>query len=110
MGIERYGLNPKAIRVMSETGIDISRHSSKTLDELAAIQFDYVVTVCSHAHETCPVFPHKATVIHRSFDDPPRLARNAKDEEEALSHYRRIQDEIRTFVETLPGSLQNQKS
>jgi arsenate reductase len=104
-GLEKHGLNPLAVRVMAEIGIDISGHRSKTLDELAGQSFDYVVTVCDHAHETCPWFPAGSKLIHRSFDDPPRLARDAASEEEALSHYRRVRDEIReyllTWVETL---------
>lgn len=104
-GIKKHGLNPNAVRVMSEAGVDISSQSSKTLDELAAIQFDYVVTLCGHAHETCPVFPRKAKIIHRSFDDPPKLAKEGNDEEEALEHYRRVRDEIRAFIETLPEAL-----
>ena len=69
------------------------------------MDFDYVVTVCDHAHESCPVFPGKAKIIHVGFDDPPRLAANAKTEEERLAPYRRVRDEIRAFVETLPASL-----
>jgi arsenate reductase len=71
-----------------------------------AVPFDYVVTVCGHAHETCPMFPGKAKVVHVAFDDPPRLAKSAATEEEALAHYRRVRDEIRRFVETLPESLE----
>lgn len=104
-GIETHGLNPNAVLVMKEAGVDISNHRSKLLSDLKAVRFDYVVTVCGHAHETCPVFPDKATVLHRGFDDPPRLARDAATEEEALGHYRRVRDEIRAFVESLPDSL-----
>ena len=105
-GIETHGLNPDAVRVMAEAGVDISSHRSKHVDELARIvDFDYVVTVCDHASEHCPLFPGKATVIHRGFDDPPRLARDAGTAEEALAHYRRVRDEIRAFVEGLPDSL-----
>ena len=71
------------------------------------INFDYVVTVCGHAHETCPFFPGKAKVVHVGFDDPPKLAQNAETEEEKLECYRRVRDEIRAFVVTLPGSLSN---
>jgi arsenate reductase (thioredoxin) len=104
-GIETHGLNPNAVRVMGEIGIDITGQWSKTLDDLADVTFDYVVTVCGHAHETCPIFPGRATVIHRGFDDPPRLAAAARSEEEALGHYRRVRDEIREFVLTLPEAL-----
>jgi arsenate reductase (thioredoxin) len=104
-GIETHGLNPSAVKVMAEAGVDISGHRSKHLDELRNIPFDYVVTVCDHANESCPVFPGKVKRVHVSFDDPPRLARNAKTEEEALDHYRRVRDQIRAFVEKLPDAL-----
>ena len=105
-GIERHGLNPNAVKVMAEAGVDISEHSSKTLDQLTGIDFDVVVTVCGHAHETCPVFPGKARIVHVGFDDPPKLARGETDPEKALGHYRRVRDEIRAFIDTLPGSLE----
>ena len=104
-GIEKHGLNPHAVKVMAEAGVDISGHQSKTLDELAGVEFDVVVTVCGHAHETCPLFPGQARVIHVGFDDPPKLARGETDPEKALAHYRRVRDEIRAFVETLPQAL-----
>ena len=104
-GIEAHGLNPLAVKVMGESGIDISGHRSKTVDELGEIEFDVVVTVCGHAHESCPVFPGSARIVHRGFDDPPRLAADAASEDEALPHYRRVRDEIRAFVETLPEAL-----
>lgn len=100
-GIETHGLNPRAVQVMAEAGVDISRHHSQHVDELAEIEFDLVVTVCDNARESCPVWPGRARVIHRSFDDPPALARGAADEEEALGHYRRVRDEIRDFVRGL---------
>ena len=104
-GIEKHGLNPLAVKVMAEAGVDISKHSSKVIDELPVHDFDYVITVCDHAHESCPLFPGKAQVIHKGFDDPPRLAAGASSEEEALVHYRRVRDEIRDFVEQLPDNL-----
>ena len=104
-GIEAKGLDPYAVRVMQEVGIDISSQHSKTIDKFAGVDFDYVVTLCSHADETCPVFPAKTKVIHHGFDDPPKLAANAKSEENIISHYRRIRDEIRKYIETLPVSL-----
>ncbi|HLA83876.1 MAG TPA: arsenate reductase ArsC [Thermoguttaceae bacterium] len=104
-GIESHGLNARAVRVMAEAGVDISGHESKTLDAVRGVEFDYVVTVCGHAAETCPVFPGKARIVYHGFDDPPRLAVGAKNEEEALAHYRRVRDEIRAFVESLPESL-----
>lgn len=104
-GIEKHGLNPMAIKVMAEAGVDISNHRSKVIDELPVQDFDYVITVCDHAHELCPLFPGKAQVIHKGFDDPPRLAAGAQSEKEALVHYRRVRDEIRDFVKKLPDTL-----
>lgn len=104
-GVKTHGLNPCAVQVMAEVGVDLSGHWSKLLDELRDIEFDHVITVCGNAHESCPVFPGKTRVTHVGFDDPPRLAEGAASEEEALQHYRRVRDEIRTFVETLPESL-----
>lgn len=105
-GIETHGLNPHAVRVMAEVGVDISKQRSKHVDELKGITFDYVVTVCDHAHESCPLFPGRTKVIHVGFDDPPRLARAARTADEALEHYRRVRDEIRAFVERLPAVLE----
>lgn len=104
-GIETHGLNAKAVAVMAEVGIDISAHRSKHVSELAHIDFEYVITVCGHADEHCPRFSGAAKVVHVGFDDPPRLAASATCEEEALAHYRRVRDEIRAFVETLPEGL-----
>ncbi len=104
-GTHPQGLNPFAVRAMAEAGIDISRHQSKAADALAHIPFDFVVTVCDSAREACPVFPGRASVIHAGFDDPPRLASGAKTDDEAMPHYRRVRDEIRTYIETLPQSL-----
>ncbi len=104
-GIETHGLNPLAVRVMAEVGVDISHQRSKHVDEVKDLPFDYVVTVCDAAHESCPIFPGRVKVVHVGFDDPPRLARGAASEEEALGHYRRVRDEIKAFVETLPEAL-----
>jgi arsenate reductase len=104
-GIEMHGMNPRAVRVMAEAGVDISGHRSKHVDELKDVPLDYVVTVCDNARESCPVFTGRMKVVHKSFEDPPRLAKDAKTEEEALAHYRRVRDEIKAFVETLPESL-----
>jgi arsenate reductase len=98
-GIETHGLNPHAVKVMAEAGVDISGHRSKHLRELCDIPFDYVVTVCDHASEHCPVFPGRTKVIHVAFDDPPKLAKSSANEEEALNQYRRVRDEIGTFIE-----------
>jgi arsenate reductase len=104
-GIEARGLNPHAVTVMGEAGVDISNQKSKTVEQLGEKQFDMVVTVCDDAQENCPVLPGTARKIHVPFDDPPRLARSAATEEEALAHYRRVRDEIRAFVERLPEAL-----
>lgn len=104
-GIEIHGSNQRAVKVMAEAGVDISHHRSKHVDELKDIQFDYVVTVCDHANEHCPVFPGKTNLVHVGFDDPPRLAEVTRTEEEALNYYRRVRDEIRDFVLKLPEIL-----
>jgi arsenate reductase len=105
-GIETHGLNPRAGQVMAEVGVDISGHRSKNVGELLDVPFDYVVTVCGHANETCPMFPGKTRVVHVGFDDPPALAKEAATEEEVMGIYRRVRDEIRAFVEQLPGILE----
>ena len=102
-GIEKHGLNPLAIKVMAEAGVDISGQHSKVIDELPVRQFDYVITLCGHANETCPFVPDPK--IHRGFDDPPKLATQAKNDEEAMVHYRRVRDEIHEFVAGLPDGL-----
>ena len=104
-GIERHGMNPYAVRVMAEAGVDISGFRSKPMDELPEQEFDYVITLCGHAQETCFFFPAKTKRLHVGFDDPPKLAQTAQSEEEALGHYRRVRDEIRDFVRTLPEAL-----
>ncbi len=104
-GIEKHGLNPLAVKVMSEAGVDISGQRSKLITELPEQDFDYVITVCDHAHESCPLFPGRARIIHHGFDDPPRLATGAANEKEALTYYRQVRDEIRYFVAQLPDNL-----
>jgi arsenate reductase len=104
-GIEKHGLNPNAVRVMAEAGVDIAGHKSKNVDTLLDVPFDYVVTVCGHANENCPYFPGHAKVVHVGFDDPPALARQVEGEEAKLDCYRRVRDEIRAFVEQLPNVL-----
>jgi arsenate reductase len=104
-GIEKHGMNPHAVKVMAEAGVDISTHYSKTTAELGSVGFDYVVTVCGHAEETCPVFPAKTRMVHVGFEDPPKLTRHLPDGEEKLAVYRRVRDEIRRFVEKLPEAL-----
>ncbi len=105
-GIETHGLNPLAVKVMAEAGVDIARQRSKKADELDSVDFDCVVTVCGHANETCPMWLRgRARLVHVGFDDPPALAKGAKTEGEALGHYRRVRDEIRAFVKKLPEAL-----
>ena len=104
-GIETHGLNPNAVQVMKEAGVDISAHQSKLVADFSEVAFDYVVTVCGHANENCPVFPGQTKVIHVGFDDPPRLAAALTDEQDKLDCYRRVCNEIRLFVETLPDAL-----
>jgi arsenate reductase (thioredoxin) len=102
-GLEKHGLNPYAVRVMNEVGIDISKQRSKLIEELPVAAFDYVITLCGHAHETCPYFPGRT--VHQGFPDPPELAKSASPEEEVLQAYRMVCNQIREFVESLPESL-----
>jgi len=109
-GIEMHGLNPVAVEVMAEAGIDISAQTSKNLDSLRHIAFDAVITVCDNARETCPIFPGAKKMLHIGFSDPPALAKKlaaaGAGEEEQRNCYRRVRDEIRAFVDTLPETLQ----
>ncbi len=104
-GIEKHGINPYAVKVMAEAGVDISKHYSKTPTEIGPVEFDYVITVCGHADENCPVFPGKTKVVHVGFEDPPRLTKHLPDGEEKLAVYRRVRNEIRQFIEALPENL-----
>ena len=105
-GVEARGIDPFAIQVMKEVGVDISGQQSKNVDTLQDIEFDYVVTLCSHAQEVCPFFPARTSVIHVAFDDPPALAaQGGTKQEDALKHYRRVRDEIRHFVRGFPETL-----
>jgi arsenate reductase len=100
-GIETHGLNPYAVKAMAEAGIDISRQTSNLLSEYSEINFDLVITVCSNANESCPIFPGKTTVQHVPFNDPPALAKEMDNEEDKLNCYRKVRDEIKTFIEKL---------
>ncbi len=104
-GIDPHEVDPRAIKVMAEKGVDISGYKSKHIDSFAGIKFDYVITLCENARETCPFFPARVKHVHFAFDDPPRLASMERVEGEALKHYRRVRDEIRSFVEKLPDVL-----
>ncbi len=101
-GVQPKPIDPRAIKAMAEAGIDISEQKSKDVDVFGNMEFDYVITLCDNARESCPYFPAKTKVIHQGFEDPPKLAEEAKNEEEAMAPYRRIRDEIKAFVETLP--------
>lgn len=111
-GVAPGGVDPRAVEVMGEAGVDLSGHTSKHVDDLLreldarGEGFDVVVTVCDSARESCPVFPRRTRTIHQGFQDPPRLAAGAASEEEALEHYRRVRDRIRRFVASLPESLE----
>ena len=109
-GIEKHGMNPHALKVMAEAGVDMSKYYSKTPAEIGPVQFDYVVTVCGHANESCPVFPGKTRVVHVGFEDPPKLTKDMPDGEEKLAVYRRVRDEIRAFVKSLPEALNSEGS
>lgn len=105
-GTEIHGMNRNAVSVMGETGVDISSHHSKNIEEVRDIAFDVIITVCDHAHENCPLFPCEAKHIHAGFDDPPRLAESIDDPEKKLDCYRKVRDEIRDFIVQLPDLLQ----
>lgn len=108
-GIEKHGLNKYAVQVMAEAGVDISGQQSKHLADLAEVYFDFVITVCSHASEQCPLFAGSAQVIHVGFADPPacaaKRALEGATEEQQLDCYRSVRDEIKAFIGLLPESL-----
>jgi arsenate reductase len=104
-GTEPKGVDSLAVKAMAEVNIDISSYRSKSTTEFMDLKFDYVITLCDNAQKACPFFPAKTRVLHHGFEDPPALAAEARSEEEAMLHYRRIRDEIRAYVETLPESL-----
>lgn len=103
-GVAPRSVDPLAIRVMAEAGVDLATHRSKSVHDLLEVPFDLVVTVCDGAHEQCPIFPGRAKILHHGFADPPALARGAQSEAEVLACYRRVRDEIRAFVAALPAS------
>ncbi len=105
-GIETHGLNPHAVQVMAEAGVDISCQRSKLVGAFKDMEFDYVVTVCGHANETCPFFPGLTKVVHVGFDDPPKLAAVCATDEEKLNCYRGVRDQVRDYVQTLPDVLE----
>lgn len=103
-GTKKHGMNERAIKVMKEAEVDIFSQYSKKTDELSGITFDYVVTVCDSAKESCPYFPG-GKVVHIGFQDPPQLTQNMTDEEEILKVYRRVRDEIEAAIKILPTLL-----
>jgi arsenate reductase len=110
-GVEVHGLNPIAVDVMAEAGVDISGQTSKHVDTFKDMAFDAVITVCDNARETCPFFAGAKKVLHTGFADPPTLAKllaaQGAGEQEQIGCYRRVRDEIRAFVESLPESLES---
>ena len=109
-GIETHGLNPNMVKVMDEAGVDVTDQKSENIRDFADTQLDVVVTVCGHAHETCPVFPANCKVVHSGFPDPPKmatvLAEQGGSEEAQLDCYRKVRDEIKEYILTLPESLE----
>ncbi|HSO73187.1 MAG TPA: arsenate reductase ArsC, partial [Thermodesulfobacteriota bacterium] len=104
-GTDPKEIDPRAVKVMAEAGVDISGQKSKTVEALGDQEFDYVITLCDSAFQSCPFFPGKTRKLHVGFDDPPRLAAGAESEAEALAPYRRVRDEIKAYVESLPETL-----
>jgi arsenate reductase len=109
-GIETHGLNPHMVKVMAEVGVDVTSQKSENIRDFADTQLDVVVTVCGHAHETCPVFPANCKVVHSGFPDPPKIAKElaaqGASEDEQLDCYRKVRDEIKSYVESLPNFLE----
>jgi arsenate reductase (thioredoxin) len=104
-GVDPHHVDPRAVKAMADVGLDISGQTSKDVDTLEHLECDYVITLCDQAQQGCPFFPARTRVLHVGFDDPPRLAADARIEEEAMAHYRRVRDEIKAFVEKLPEIL-----
>ncbi|GGB74852.1 protein-tyrosine-phosphatase [Flavobacterium suaedae] len=93
-GIETHGVNPRAIAVMKEDGIDISNHTSNNVEEYNDVVFDYIITVCDNAKENCPYFPSQAKRFHYNFEDPAKATGN---EEEIINEFRGVRDEIKEY-------------
>ncbi len=98
-GVNPSKVNERAIKVMAEAGIDISSHYPKSIDDLAGIDFDYVVTLCDKAKENCPVFPGRVKIMHRNFDDPTETTGTEK---EIMAEFRKVRDQIKSFIKKLP--------
>ncbi|MFO7802713.1 MAG: arsenate reductase ArsC [Desulfovermiculus sp.] len=106
-GVIKHGVDPKAVKVMAEAGVDISGQESKTIDALPDQNFDVVITLCDAAKESCPFFPGRVVRLHQGFDDPPLLTKGIKDEQKALQVYRRVRDEIKEFVQQLSQRIED---
>lgn len=107
-GIETHGMNPYAVKVCEELGLDMSKQHSKLVDTLSDIHFDVVLTVCDHANESCPLFTGLAQKLHHSFQDPPKLAMHLVNDEDKLVIYRQVRDEIRNYLQTaFPAQVRN---
>jgi arsenate reductase len=104
-GVDPRQVDPRAVKAMEEVVIDISAQKAKSVEAFEGVEFDYVITLCDNAQQSCPVFPAKTKLVHVGFEDPPKLAAEATDEDEAMGHYRRIRDETKAFVEKLPEDL-----
>ena len=104
-GVDPRQVDPRAVKAMEEVGIDISAQKAKSVEAFEGVEFDYVITLCDNAQQSCPVFPAKTKLVHVGFEDPPKLAAEATDEDESMGHYRRIRDETKAFVEKLPEDL-----
>jgi arsenate reductase len=97
-GTRPVGINPNAVTAMADVGIDISKHRSKSVDEFAGQQFDFIITVCDNAKESCPIFPGSGERIHHSFEDPADFAPIAQPEV-----FRRVRDDIQNWLSTFVG-------
>jgi arsenate reductase (thioredoxin) len=106
-GVNPSRVRPEAVEAMREIGIDISGHRSKSADEFVGQDFDYIITVCDNARETCPFFPGRAERIHHSFEDPP--APGAADPETTMAVFRRVRDEIREWIKEFIGGQPRQE-
>lgn len=104
-GIKPIGVSSRAVKVMAEAGVDISNHKSKSIEELGIDHFDYVITLCDNARQSCPVFPGKAKIIHKPFKDPYF---SQGSEENILHTFREVRDQIREYVKTLPESMKQE--
>ncbi len=103
-GTHKHGMNQRAVLAMQEAGVDISKHFSKTIDELPNLNFDFIITVCDAANEACPYFPG-GKIIHIGFQDPPRLTQDMQVEKEIMQVYCRVRDEIKNAIKNLPQTL-----